>query len=236
VILGGLVAGRCERAVARTADPAVAAYERANAAEYRGAGQAFLAAGGAVALATVGGLAGALDDRTGALLVATTATVAALGILLWGYLYRSRNPMPPRPRRHAAPVAMTGNLATDSALPTASPPMAGPVLARMDDAIAPADDGEAAATQADESDGPVPSESMALLAGPAADMTPDSADVAPGETWKQDAGSAANGLSADGAAGAKDARIVAFVGRGTRAGTEKDADFDTEDRGDERQK
>src|SRR5687768_948620 len=68
VILGGLVAGRCERAVARTADPAVAAYERANAAEYRGAGQAFIAAGGAVALATVGGLAGALDDRTGALL------------------------------------------------------------------------------------------------------------------------------------------------------------------------
>nr|MBA3451262.1 hypothetical protein [Chloroflexia bacterium] len=75
----------------------------AAAAEWRGAGQAFLSAGGAVILATIGALAGGLDDRTGALLIATVATVGALSILLWGYLYRSRHPMPPRPRprRHA---------------------------------------------------------------------------------------------------------------------------------------
>ena len=43
-----------------------------------------LYAGGAMLLATVAALAGSLDDRTGAFLVTTTATVAAVGILLAG--------------------------------------------------------------------------------------------------------------------------------------------------------
>jgi hypothetical protein len=56
-------------------------------------------------LATVAGLVGSLDDRTGAFLVTTTATVSAVGILLAGYLQRVRHPTPPRRRAHSAPAA-----------------------------------------------------------------------------------------------------------------------------------
>lgn len=101
VLVTGWLAGRSERAAAAAPSPVAAAHGLAAAAERRGAGQAFLYAGGAVILATVGGLAGGLDDRTGALLIATVVTVGVLGILCWGYLYRARHPMPPRPRRQA---------------------------------------------------------------------------------------------------------------------------------------
>lgn len=114
VVLLGWLAGRSERAATNAAAPAAAAYAQAAAAEYRGAGQAFIYAGGAVILATIGGLAGALDDRTGALLVATTATVAVLGIFFWGYLYWSRHPLPTRPRRQPRSTATSG--ATSAAL------------------------------------------------------------------------------------------------------------------------
>jgi hypothetical protein len=121
VLLLGWLAGRAERAAAAAPTPAAAAYDRAVAAEIRGAGQAFLYAGGALILATIGGLAGALDDRTGALLIATTATVAVLGIFVWGYLHRSRYPMPSRPRRvrHASKASDVTALAA-VAMPSAA--------------------------------------------------------------------------------------------------------------------
>ncbi len=83
-----------------SASPDDAAHALAVAAEHRGTGRSFLFAGAAMLLATIGALAGSLDDRTGALLVTTTATVAAIGILLGGYLHRA--PQPPATRRRAA--------------------------------------------------------------------------------------------------------------------------------------
>jgi hypothetical protein len=90
------VAGRWERAAARATTPEDAAHDRTVAAGRRGAGQALIGAGVAVLIATIGALAGSLDDQTGAFFVTTTATVAALGLLVWAFLYRTRNPLPPR--------------------------------------------------------------------------------------------------------------------------------------------
>ena len=121
VVMLGWLAPRAQRAAARSAAPDAAAHDLAIAAEHRRMGQAFLYAGAAMLLATVGGLAGALDDRTGALLVATTATVAAAGIVLGGYLHHVRNPAPRR--RRPSP-------ARETALPAAAPlPSASLVLA-----------------------------------------------------------------------------------------------------------
>jgi len=114
VIILGWLAPRSRRAAARVSSAYDAARYRAVAAEHRGTGQAFLYAGGAMLLATVAGLLGSLDDRTGALLVTTTATVAVVGILLGGYLQRARNPVPPRRRTHSTP-------ATRASLVTAPP-------------------------------------------------------------------------------------------------------------------
>jgi hypothetical protein len=105
VIMLGLLAPRSQRAAARVSSQVDAARCQAIAAEHRGTGQALLYSGGAMLLVTVAALGGSLDDRTGALLVATTATVAAVGILLAGYLQRTRNPVPPRPRTRSAPAA-----------------------------------------------------------------------------------------------------------------------------------
>jgi hypothetical protein len=105
VVMLGWLAPRSHRAATRVTSPDDAARCRAIAAEHRGTGQALLYSGGAMLLATVAGLVGSLDDRTGALLVTTTATVAAVGILLGGYLQRVRNPMPPRRRTRPAPAA-----------------------------------------------------------------------------------------------------------------------------------
>jgi hypothetical protein len=96
VVMLGWMAPRAQRAAARTTSPEDAAREQAIAAQQRGTGRSFLYAGAAMLLATAGALAGSLDDRTGALLVTTTATVAAIGILLGGYLHRARNPLPRR--------------------------------------------------------------------------------------------------------------------------------------------
>ena len=115
VVMLGWLAPRSQQAAARVSTPDDAARHRAVAAERHGTGQAFLYAGGAMLLATVAGLVGSLDDRTGAFLVTTTATVAAIGILLVGYLQRVRNPMPARRRARSAPVASTS-------IVTASPP------------------------------------------------------------------------------------------------------------------
>lgn len=206
VLLRGWLAGRGERAARSAADPAVAAYEQANAAECRGAGQAFLAAGGAVVLATVGGLAGGLDDRGGALLVTTTATVAALGIILWGYLYRSRHPMPPRPRRPAAVAASSGPIAAPALAPPA--PTAG--LAAEDSLMASGD----AAETAHVAEGPPPAEVPNPPDGAGVDDAAQDADSAPDEPLVQDAAAAANGHPA---APPEDGKIVVFVGRGARA-------------------
>ena len=105
VVMLGWLAPRWQRAAARLSSPDDAARCQALAAEHRGTGQAFLYSGGAMLLATVAGLAGSLDDRTGAFLVTTTATVATVGILLAGYLQRARNPVPPRRRTRSAPAA-----------------------------------------------------------------------------------------------------------------------------------
>ena len=104
VIILGWVTTRWERSAARAASTEDVAYGLAIAADRRDAGQACLYGGGAVLLATIGALAGSLDDRTGAFLVATTATVAAAGFLLWRYLHRSRRPLPPRRRVQAGPL------------------------------------------------------------------------------------------------------------------------------------
>jgi hypothetical protein len=103
----GWLAPRSQRAATRVSSADDAIRFRAIAAEHRGTGQDLLYAGGAMLLATVAGLMGSLDDRTGAFLVTTTATVAAVGILLGGYLQRARNPIPPRRRTRSAPAAST---------------------------------------------------------------------------------------------------------------------------------
>jgi hypothetical protein len=105
VVMLGWLAPRSQQAAVRASSPDDAARCRAIAAEHRGTGQSFLYAGGAMLLVTVAGLVGSLDDRTGAFLVTTTATVAAAGILLSGYLQRARNPVPPRRRARSAPAA-----------------------------------------------------------------------------------------------------------------------------------
>jgi hypothetical protein len=107
VVMLGWLAPRSLRAAVRASSPDDAARCRAIAAEHRGTGRAFLYAGGVMLLATVAGLVGSLDDRTGAFLVTTTATVAAVGILLAGYLQRARNPVPPPRRTRSAPAAST---------------------------------------------------------------------------------------------------------------------------------
>jgi hypothetical protein len=105
VVMLGWLAPRSQRAAALASSPDDAVRCQAIAAEHRGTGHAFLYSGGVMLLATVAGLVGSLDDRTGALLVATTATVAAVGILLAGYLQRARNPAPARRRTRSAPVS-----------------------------------------------------------------------------------------------------------------------------------
>jgi hypothetical protein len=105
VVMLGWLAPRAQRAATRVSSPDDVARCQAIAAEHRGTGQALLYSGGAMLLVTVAALGGSLDDRTGALLVTTTATVAAVGILFAGYLQRLRNPVPPRPRTRSAPAA-----------------------------------------------------------------------------------------------------------------------------------
>lgn len=101
VILLGWVTGRWQRAAASAATLDDARYARAIAVSRQSAGQALLFAGGAILLATIGALAGALDDQTGAFLVTTTTTVAAVGFLIWEHLARLRNPIPAKARPHA---------------------------------------------------------------------------------------------------------------------------------------
>ena len=112
VVMLGWLEPRSQQAAVRVSSPDDAARHRALAAERHGTGQAFLYAGGAMLLVTVAGLVGSLDDRTGAFLVTTTATVAAIGILLVGYLQRVRNPMPARRRTRSAPVANASMVTT----------------------------------------------------------------------------------------------------------------------------
>jgi hypothetical protein len=98
VVMLGWAAGQADRAAARASGPDQALREYATAAGRRDVGRACLYAGAAVLLATVGALAGSLDDRTGAYFVTTTVTVAALGILVWNFLHRARSSTPQRPR------------------------------------------------------------------------------------------------------------------------------------------
>jgi hypothetical protein len=104
VVLLGWESGRWQRSATRADSSAEAARFLAIAADRRSTGEALLYAGAAVILATVGALAGSLDDRTGAFFVVTTVTVAAAGILLRAYLHRSRHPIPATPRRVPRPV------------------------------------------------------------------------------------------------------------------------------------
>ncbi|MFT4037098.1 MAG: hypothetical protein QM692_02860 [Thermomicrobiales bacterium] len=111
-LLGGLallclVAPRWQRRARAAALPADAAYPAAKADERHAAGQALLVAGAALLLATLGGISANLHDRAGAFLIASVATVAALGLLAWDVVYRRQHPTPPRRRLapRAAPVA-----------------------------------------------------------------------------------------------------------------------------------
>ena len=83
-------------------------------------------------LATVAALGGSLDDRTGAFLVTTTATVAAIGILLMGYLQRTRNPVPPRRRTHSTPEASASLVTTP---PVDTPSFLGDDAPWVEDAV-----------------------------------------------------------------------------------------------------
>jgi hypothetical protein len=131
VVLIGWTAARAERAAAAAGPGDGAASWRAVAAAAGDAGRIFVAVGGTVFLATGGALAGALDDRTGAFLVVTTFTVAALGMLLWGYRNLARIPwFAARPRRRAAPFTSAEVEDTRPPLPPAS---AAPLLAAPDD-------------------------------------------------------------------------------------------------------
>jgi hypothetical protein len=104
VVLLGWETSRWQRSAARADSSAAAARFLAIAADRRSTGEALLYAGAAIILATVGALAGSLDDRTGAFFVVTTVTVAAAGILLRAYLHRTRHPIPVTPRRVPRPV------------------------------------------------------------------------------------------------------------------------------------
>jgi hypothetical protein len=253
VILRGWLAGRCERAAARADDPAVAAYERANAAECRDAGQAFLAAGGAVILATVGGLAGALNDRSGALLVTTTATVAALGIIFWGYFYRSRHPLPPRPRRQSASATMASPPGAISELAAGASPAAlewatasdkpGAATADLVEhaPVVEADGGpnDAAVDReapAGDVEGPFPAdpaEARDESDDLETDASPDTLDSDIAEAMVPDDGAVENGHIAGDEVGEDEVRVVAFVARGAGGRSAQSAVSD-DDAGDER--
>lgn len=98
VLLFGVLAPLRERGADRAAADE-AARDRAIAAEQREIGRAALAAGLAILVATSAALAAGLDDRTGAFLITSTVTIAAIGVLYWMSLYRRRNPLPARARR-----------------------------------------------------------------------------------------------------------------------------------------
>lgn len=109
------VAARWQRAAERARSSADAAYGYAAAAERRGMGLALLYSGSAVLLATIAALAGSLDDRTGAFFIATTVTVAALGVLFALYRRRFHHSAPPRP--HAvSPATMAAPAMPDDAI------------------------------------------------------------------------------------------------------------------------
>jgi hypothetical protein len=127
VTLLGWVAGRWERD-GRVAAPDEAAYYLAVAVNRQGAGQALVFAGGAILLATIGALAGSLDDQTGAFLVATTATVALLSLLIWAWLHRVRIPAPFRHRR-PAPTSYAGEAPRPALAPEARRPARGQAAA-----------------------------------------------------------------------------------------------------------
>jgi hypothetical protein len=107
VVLLGWSTSRWQHAAARADSAAAANRYAAIAADRRGTGESLLYAGAATILATVGALAGSLDDRTGAFFVVTTVTVAAVGMLLRSYLHRARHPIPAAPRLAARAVPPT---------------------------------------------------------------------------------------------------------------------------------
>jgi hypothetical protein len=131
VLLLGWMAGRWERSAARATTPEDAAHDRAMAAGRRGAGQAFVGAGVAVLIATIGALAGSLDDQTGAFFVTTTATVAALGLLVWAHLFRTRNPLPPRRRVRTVAETEDGSRRTEDGRRAEAPGASGPATEEM---------------------------------------------------------------------------------------------------------
>ena len=171
VILLGWSLPRAERVQASSSLHA-RTYAEERVAAIRGAGQVMLSAGGAILLATIGALAGSLDDRTGAFFVVTTVTVAALGILVWGFRILDALPwLAPRPRARKTPPRRPDSL---TALPV--------VLA----APAPAPNGMHAAPGTEHIDGPgqddidriaapdAPSEFIAvILPDPSQDETED---------------------------------------------------------------
>jgi hypothetical protein len=194
VVILGWLAPRSQRAAARVSAVDDAARCRALAAEHRGTGQAFLYAGGAMLLATAAGLLGSLDDRTGAFLVTTTATVAAVGILLAGYLQRARNPMPPRRRaRSAPPSSVTAPSPTDTRIFLADPSpqvqnLAESVVESPHAEMPPTSDFDPEAFVADET-APVPPAASAAFSSGANDPAPlgDSpvvADVTDARSWQ----------------------------------------------------
>jgi hypothetical protein len=98
IVMVTLMVWRWERAARRATVPEERRYHVACAGSRNASGQALIVVGVVILLATIGAVAGSLDDRTGSLLVATTATVAGLGLIVRDFLYRARNPMPRRPR------------------------------------------------------------------------------------------------------------------------------------------
>ncbi|MGH2615566.1 MAG: hypothetical protein ACRDJC_10035, partial [Thermomicrobiales bacterium] len=179
-----------------------------------------------------GGLAGALDDRTGALLIATTATVAVLGIFVWGYLHRSRYPLPPRPRRvrqeiaasaTAAPAAAALPVSDDAGKPAAA--IAAPDAESEDGAIVPAmalnGDHGIAVDAAPATDTPQPDIGNGAVPGPAAGSRDSATDPDEDRPVRNDWADSSRHEPADAAethpAADRADNIVAFVAPGARA-------------------
>lgn len=186
-----LVAPRWSRRAAAATHPADAVYARAVGAERQATGQSLLAVGGVLLLTTVGGVSAGLDDKTGALVLSSVATVAALGLVGWDALYRRQHPRPPQRRTAPLPVSREAAaplpIPAQEAAPTATTTtVRRRVLpARQRTVSSPSPVGSATMAQAPAAD-EAPAE-----ASQSADRTPPEPTTAPAETSADGAASAA---------------------------------------------
>lgn len=202
-ILGGiimvtLVVWRSQRAARQATRPEEQRYHLASAAARNASGQGLIVAGVVILLATVGAVAGSLDDRTGSLLVATTATVAAIGLIVRDVLYRSRYPLPRRPRARPLETPVAASPARTAPLtmaPVGADPLDGGWDLEPDSDRAEAEFAAAPALDPDSGADPVPdtdaesvtdSEAVPLVESPNEVEAPAAAAEDPGHAGEPD--------------------------------------------------